>query len=135
MPTSQPWGIKLSNRVLRARQMKERAEVLPYVKQKSNHCKSVVPNVACLPLQLDFPRAGGETMAPLEVAGRRPARRPVRPDSRRRCRSLKAGRTWRHRAPPRSDGLALCASSWTGRKQDENYQPMIFSTPLARPGW
>jgi hypothetical protein len=66
-----------------------------------------------LPLQLGFRRAGDEMREPVEGAGRPPARRPARPDSKQRCRSSRAGTIGRRRAQRRSDDLALFASSWT----------------------
>jgi hypothetical protein len=69
-----------------------------------------------LPLQLGFRRAGDEMREPVEGAGRPPARRPARPDSKLRCRSSRAGTIGRRRAQRRSDDLALFASSWTETK-------------------
>ena len=66
-----------------------------------------ISSCCVLPLQLGSRREGDVMMVPLEVAGRQPTRRPVRPDNMLRCRSSKAGTTATHRAQLRNDDLAL----------------------------
>ena len=66
------------------------------------------------PLQRGSLRAGGDWRAPAAAAaGRRRVRRTALPGSRRRCRSWRAGSSWRGRARPRSGGWGPCGPSET----------------------